>query len=181
MENKNVIRNSKLLSKILRHSPEIVHIQLDKNGWTDVKILLEKIGKYTKTKITFDELEYVVENNDKKRFAFNADKTMIRANQGHSIQVALNYAPVKPPDILYHGTAIQNIGGIKQKGLLKMKRHHVHLSPDKQTARKVGIRHGKVVILPVKAREMHQKGYSFYCSTNGVWLTDYVKPEFIVF
>lgn len=181
MGNKNIVRKSKLLSKILRHSPEIIHLQLDESGWTNVEVLLENIRKYTKTNISFDELEYIVANNDKKRFAFNTDKKKIRANQGHSIEVALGYAPVKPPDILYHGTAIHNLKTIRQKGLLKMKRHHVHLSPDKQTARKVGVRHGKVVILSVKAFEMHQNGYEFYCSTNGVWLTDHVKPEFLVF
>jgi len=124
-------------------------------------------------------LEEVVEKNDKKRFSFNEDRSMIRANQGHSVKVDLGYKKLTPPEILFHGTAKKNLASILGQGLHKSKRHHVHLSADIETASKVGGRHGKVVILLVKAQEMHQVGLRSYCSENGVWLTDSVSREYL--
>lgn len=122
-----------------------------------------------------DELQYVVDNNNKKRFEFNGDKTKIRARQGHSIKVDLGYVPVIPPDELYHGTADKTYQrSIKTAGLSKMKRHHVHLSPDVETARNVGGRHGKPVVLVVDAKAMHAAGYKFFKTDNDVWLVDSV-------
>ncbi len=126
-------------------------------------------------------LEEVVANNNKKRFAFSEDGSRIRANQGHSIQIKLGYEAVEPPNFLYHGTATRFLESIEEGGLKKMKRHHVHLSQQKDTATSVGQRHGKVVVLVVKAKEMHEAGHEFFVSENGVWLTDNVPVAFIEF
>lgn len=123
----------------------------------------------------------MVESNDKKRFAFNEDKTLIRASQGQSITINLDYEPVMPPEFLYHGTPDKFIKPILEKGLRKMKRHHVHLSIDRETATKVGARRGKPVILRIRALEMHHESHQFFISTNGVWLTDNVPAKFIDF
>jgi putative RNA 2'-phosphotransferase len=127
-----------------------------------------------------EELEFVVETNSKKRFAFSPDKRKIRASQGHSIDVDLGYEPRTPPEILYHGTATNHIGSILKSGLNKRKRTHVHLSPDKDTAIKVGQRHGKAVILEVAAGQMHAAGHLFFLSENEVWLTDAVPAAFLI-
>ena len=171
-------RLSKLLSYTLRHNPQAMGIELDENGWTDVNVLLQKIAANGEN-ITIDILKHVVSTNAKQRFGFNADKSMIRANQGHSVEVELDYPAIQPPEILYHGTVGQFIPAILKEGLQKMDRHHVHLSPDTETAVKVGARRGKPVILKIKAGDMFLKGYFFYVSANGVWLTDTVPPEFI--
>jgi putative RNA 2'-phosphotransferase len=126
-----------------------------------------------------DTLKYVVENNPKKRFEFNDNLQKIRASQGHSVNVNLGYKPQIPPDILYHGTASKFIDSIIKTGLEKRSRQHVHLSKDEETAVSVGQRHGKPIILKVLTKEMHQAGYEFFISANGVWLTDAVPVQFL--
>ena len=170
-------RISKFLSLVLRHQPETLGVTLDENGWTDVGTLLEKLDQKGYA-IDLDQLRYVVETNNKKRFAFNDDETQIRANQGHSVEVDLGYVEKVPPLFLYHGTATRFLEAIKANGLKKMNRHHVHLSADKQTAINVGSRHGKPVVLVVRAGDMAAAGYAFYQSDNGVWLTDNVPAAY---
>ena len=172
-------RVSKFLSLVLRHQPETIGITLDENGWTDVSTLLAKLQSKG-YRISVDQLRYIVETNKKKRFAFNDDESRIRASQGHSVEVDLGYREKQPPQFLYHGTATQFLELIRADGLKKMSRHHVHLSSEKQTARSVGSRHGKPVVLIVKAEEMAASGHVFSQSENGVWLTDHIPAAYIV-
>ncbi|MDR6459753.1 putative RNA 2'-phosphotransferase [Chryseobacterium vietnamense] len=169
---------SKFLSLILRHQPESIGLKLDENGWADVEELREKSAR-KRIYVTPEELDEVVETNNKKRFAFNEDKTMIRASQGHSIDIDLALEAIQPPEFLYHGTAEANIRSILEKGIEKRTRQHVHLSADKETATKVGMRHGKPVILTIRTGTMHQDGLNFFQSANGVWLTDFVDAKYI--
>ncbi|KAB8155682.1 RNA 2'-phosphotransferase [Kordia sp. TARA_039_SRF] len=178
--NKKTKNISKFLSYVLRHHPDKLGIALDKNGWTSVNFLLEKINAEPYS-LTMTELEEVVATNNKKRFAFNEDKTMIRANQGHSVNIDLALQPKQPPEYLYHGTVEKFVKSIKEKGLIKGTRQHVHLSTDKETASNVGSRRGKPFILTIKSGNMNQEGFSFYQSENGVWLTDKVPATFIEF
>nr|WP_315033256.1 RNA 2'-phosphotransferase [uncultured Chryseobacterium sp.] len=171
-------RISKFLSLILRHQPDIIGLTLDENGWAEIEELRVKSAKKGRH-FSFEELDEVVETNNKKRFAFNEDKTKIRASQGHSIDIDLALKAVQPPDFLYHGTAEANISSIMTKGIEKRTRQHVHLSTDKETATKVGMRHGKPIILTIRTGTMHQDGLAFYQSANGVWLTDFVDPKYI--
>jgi putative RNA 2'-phosphotransferase len=171
---------SKFLSLILRHAPEKIELQLDENGWANVDELITQCNKFQK-KINLELLNYVVETNDKKRFAFNEDKTMIRASQGHSIKVDLDIEAVIPPDFLYHGTIEKFLEPIKNEGLKRMSRQHVHLSQEKETAIKVGSRRGKPIILIVNTKKMQEDGFKFYLSENKVWLTDQVPPKYIAF
>jgi putative RNA 2'-phosphotransferase len=169
---------SKFLSLILRHAPEVVGLKLDENGWVDVEKLIKACADHGKT-FTFAELEEVVATNDKKRFAFNEDKTKIRASQGHSLAVEIEFEEKKPPAILYHGTAERSVGVIFAEGLKKMNRHHVHLSADAETARKVGVRYGKPAIFKIDTEKMLAENFKFYVSANGVWLADEVPPQFL--
>jgi putative RNA 2'-phosphotransferase len=173
MNEKQLKSVSKKLSYILRHHPDSVGLVLDENGWVHVEALLRAV------QIDRTVLETVVAENDKKRFAFNDDKTMVRASQGHSIKIDLGYQPSVPPEILYHGTASANLKSIQNQGLIKGSRHHVHLSVDTDTARNVGMRHGFPVILTVLASKMVADGYEFYLSENGVWLTEQVPPRYL--
>lgn len=171
-------RISKFLSLILRHQPETIGLKLDENGWADVEELRERSAK-KKVYFSLEELDEVVETNNKKRFAFNEDKTKIRASQGHSINIDLALEALQPPDFLYHGTAEANISSILEKGIEKRSRQHVHLSADKETATKVGMRHGKPIILTIRTGKMYEDGIAFYLSANGVWLTEFVDPKYI--
>jgi putative RNA 2'-phosphotransferase len=178
MNEKETTRISKFLSLVLRHQPQLIGITLNEQGWVSVDELLQQAKKHGQL-ITMEVLNHVVETNAKKRFAFSADKKQIRASQGHSVEVELGYEPQVPPKILYHGTGSQSVESILKTGLERRNRQHVHLSADTDTAIKVGSRHGKPVVLSVLAGEMHGKGYVFYLSANGVWLTDEVPAAFL--
>ncbi len=167
-----------MLSLVLRHKPETIGLTLDNNGWANVASLIIQMNAKG-FKLSFETLCYVVDNNNKKRFAFNSDRTQIRASQGHSIQIDLNYISKAPPPVLYHGTGKQFVDTILKEGLKKMNRHHVHLSADAETAEKVGLRKGKPVILVIDAAKMHEQGFRFFISENGVWLTERVPVDYI--
>lgn len=174
----DLVKFSKFLSLVLRHRPQTLGLTLDSSGWVAVDVLLAAM-RARGMAVDQAKLERVVAENDKQRFAFSEDGTKIRANQGHSIQVALGLEPRTPPDLLYHGTAVKTLASIRSQGLVKGRRHAVHLSPDAETAKKVGQRHGEPVVLVVQAGRMAGDGYIFTCSENGVWLTDRVPPEYI--
>jgi putative RNA 2'-phosphotransferase len=170
---------SKYLALILRHQPEKAGLTLDAEGWAPVDDVLaavrRRFGEYSR-----GDLEELIRTNDKQRYALDATGTRIRANQGHSVSVELGLDPLPPPAILYHGTAERFLPSILELGLIKGKRHHVHLSGDIETARKVGARRsGTTVILTVRSGDMAAAGFSFYRSENGVWLTDHVPPKYL--
>lgn len=171
-------RVSKFLSLVLRHRPEVVGIALGSQGWVDVDVLLAALDAHGR-RLTRRELDVIVQNNSKKRFLLSEDGRRIRASQGHSVKLDLGYEPVEPPDLLFHGTAERFLDVIRREGLRKMQRHHVHLSANEATAREVGARHGRPVVLRVDAKTMHERGAQFFRSDNGVWLTDAVEPEFL--
>jgi putative RNA 2'-phosphotransferase len=177
MQNR-LVRISKFLSLVLRHQPDKIGLKLDPAGWVSVEELLEACQSH-EFPITINELEAVVAGSDKQRFSFSDDRLQIRANQGHSVNVDLGYQPTAPPAELYHGTVERFLMSILDGGLSKGKRHHVHLSVDLETAQKVGARRGRPVILRVMSGQMNRDGYLFFCSENGVWLTDNVPPAYL--
>jgi putative RNA 2'-phosphotransferase len=178
MDEKRVVKISKYLSKHLRHAPQAIGLTLQPGGWVEVDELLHACAQGN-FPITRAQLEEVVAKNNKRRFAFDETSTRIRASQGHSVEVDLQLATATPPAVLYHGTAQQNMEIILRDGLQKMRRHHVHLSSDTETACNVGARHGKPVVLQVDAQVMHDAGFLFQCSENGVWLVDSVPPQYL--
>lgn len=178
MDKTRHVKISKYLSKYLRHSPERLGLTLAPGGWVGVDELLDACA-VDQFPVTRSELEEVVATSDKQRFSFDETKTRIRANQGHTVEVDLQLEPQTPPDVLYHGTGERSVPSILQWGLLKRSRHHVHLSRDVETARKVGTRRGRPVVLSIDAVTMHQAGFTFYCSDNGVWLVDEVPPQYL--
>ena len=168
---------SKFISLILRHKPETIGISLDEHGWADVSELIAGVSKTHP--LDMEILERIVAEDEKQRYSFNEDKTLIRANQGHSIPVDVELEKVEPPEILYHGTATKYEEAIDKEGLIPKSRLYVHLSGDEETARKVGIRHGKLLLYHVKSKAMHKDGYEFFRSVNGVWLTKTVPVKYL--
>ena len=179
MTPKQHTRTSKFLSLVLRHKPEAAGIELDTNGWASVAELLKGCAA-SGYAITRTDLTEIVETCEKQRYSFDPTKTHIRANQGHSVAVDLEFAPADPPEFLYHGTATSALGMIYSAGgINKMRRLHVHLSADIQTAKTVGSRHGTPAIIRVAAQRMHANGFPFFLSANGVWLTDTVPCDYM--
>ncbi len=176
----NLKRTSKFLSYVLRHAPHSIGIAMDANGWVDVE---ELIAKVSTNGYALDAalLQEIVSTSDKQRFALDETGKRIRANQGHSIEVDLQIAATSPPAILYHGTVAEFIEAIKTGGLQKMERQHVHLSPDVATAKNVGGRRGKPVVLTIDSGKMEKEGHKFFVSANGVWLCEAVPPQYIDF
>jgi putative RNA 2'-phosphotransferase len=172
------IKVSKYLSKHLRHQPERLGLELLAGGWVNVEQLLAAVAA-NGFEISLAELRQVVTNSDKQRFAFNDAGDLIRANQGHSIEVDLQLTAKIPPNILYHGTHLKAIDPILATGLDKMSRHHVHLTTDLNMAHQVGSRRGKSAVLVVNAIAMIDDGYDFYCTDNDVWLVDTVPPQYL--
>ena len=167
----DIIRKGKRLAFLLRHDKDY---QFDEHGWREVSDLIANHG------YTMELLDEIVETNNKKRYEYSEDKSKIRARQGHSVNVDVELKEVIPPDILYHGTAETTLSAIMKEGIIKGSRLHVHLSQTEETALNVGKRHRKPVVLRINAGQMNQDGIKFYLSNNGVWLTEYVSPKYII-
>jgi putative RNA 2'-phosphotransferase len=168
---------SKYLSLILRHKPETIGITLDEHGWARVDELIAGIAQ---TRVfNFDILEEIVRTDSKQRYSFNEDKTKIRANQGHSIEVDVELEEMMPPETLYHGTSEKYTESIEKMGLIPKSRLYVHLSTDMHVAIIVGNRHGKAVVYTIDSGQMYKDGYKFYRSVNGVWLTKEVPMKYM--
>lgn len=170
MENKKLIKKGKHLSFLLRHDK---NYEFDEHGYRKISDLIKNHG-YTK-----DEIEHIVETNDKQRYEFNFNKTKIRARQGHSIPINVDLKIEIPPSELYHGTAIKFLSSIFDIGIKKMNRNHVHLSNNKNTAMEVGKRHGEPVVLTIDSEKMFNDGFVFYLSNNNVWLTEFIDKKYI--
>ena len=170
---------SRFIPLILRHKPRVIGITLDEHGWADVKELVDGVNRSEGHYLDQEILEEIVRTDEKQRYSFNEDHTLIRANQGHSIPVDVELEKRIPPDILWHGTGEKYVTSIKEHGLLPKTRLYVHLSSDIETAKKVGSRHGKPVVFCVDCRQMEQDGYEFYLSANRVWLTKEVPAAYL--
>ena len=170
---------SKFISLILRHRPETIGISLDEHGWADVQELIRGINSAGRHHLDGELLEEIVRTDEKQRYSFNEDHTLIRANQGHSIPVDVELEEKTPPAVLYHGTGGKYTASIDEQGLLPRGRLYVHLSSDPETAKKVGSRHGRPVIYTVDCAAMTADGYAFFLSANKVWLTKKVPAKYL--
>lgn len=170
---------SKFLSLVLRHKPDAIGLNLTEDGWANITELVEKAAK-SGLNLPIALIHHVVATNDKQRFSISPDGLWIRANQGHSVPVDLGLKPQVPPERLYHGTARRNLASIKAEGIKRSARQFVHLSIDAQKAVQVGKRHGNPIVLEVQAGEMQKDGFKFYCSENGIWLTEWVPTSYLI-
>ena len=175
----NITSTSRFISLILRHKPETIGITLDEHGWADVQALIDGINAIGKYHLDMELLEEIVRTDEKQRYSFSEDRTLIRANQGHSIPVDVELEEKTPPDILWHGTGEKYVSSIDGQGLIPKSRLYVHLSKDIETARNVGSRHGKPVIYKIDCKKMVEDGYHFYLSANQVWLTKEVPSKYL--
>ncbi|AOP50804.1 RNA 2'-phosphotransferase [Streptomyces lydicus] len=176
MTDQRSVRLSKYLAKHLRHQPQRIGLTLDAQGWVPVDELLSAASHHG-FPFSRAELAAVVAGNDKRRYTIEGDR--IRANQGHTVPVDLDLPQAVPPAHLFHGTVARSLAAIREEGLRPMSRHAVHLSPDRETATRVGARRGRPVVLTVDAGAMHRAGHVFQVSANGVWLTSGVPAAFL--
>lgn len=183
--NSDLTRQSRFLALVLRHKPEEIGITLDREGWVRIDVLLAAL-KSKGRPLSRKDLDRIVAEDQKGRYVIDRagqfhEGHRIRACQGHSVAVDLSLEPVEPPELLFHGTVGKYLKAISRDGLVKGQRHHVHLSGTPDTAKAVGGRRGEAVILVVEAHRMHRDGHIFYRSTNGVWLTDSVPPQYLIY
>ncbi len=178
---KNILESmGRFLSLVLRHRPEKIGLKLEEQGWVEIDRLIQLSNAHGQA-LNRELLEEIVRTNDKKRFSMSEDGLKIRANQGHSVPIDLGFQAETPPPVLFHGTATRFEKAIRLEGLLAKSRHHVHLSLDPETARRVGGRHGKPLVLEINSQAMHKAGYEFFLSENQVWLAHSVPVQFISF
>ncbi len=170
-------KESKFLSMVLRHSPQKINLELDKSGWANISDLIDKSPN--EIGLSYEVIEELVKNCDKQRFTISLDKRNIRANQGHSFNVDLELTPLKPPRILYHGTATRFMSSISIKGLISGERQYVHLSTNIDTATSVGKRYGNPVVLKICALDMFNCGIEFFKSENNIWLVEHVPAIYL--
>jgi len=169
----NLARASKFLNFILQHNPEKIGLVLEKGGWASIDFIVEK------TVLTREHIQKIVENDEKQCYSFNEDKTKIKANFDHSINIELDYIEKSPPNILYHGTDTKNISSIFINGILPIDKNFVHLSEDIKTATIMGKQHGIPAVFKILTEGMIQEGHKFYKISNGIWLTKKVASRFI--
>ena len=174
---KKLVKDGKFISLILRHHPEEIGIKLDQHGWADVDELIAGIKKTRD--FSREELEEIVNTNNKHRYAFNEDHSKIRALQGHSIPVDVEMPEKEPPEYLYHGTGEKYVSSIDKEGLIPKERLYVHLSKDVETAITVGKRHGKPIVYRVLSGQMYKDGFQFLLSENDVWQTKTVPVKYL--
>lgn len=172
-------KTSKFNALILRHKPETIGITLDEHGWANVQELIDGINATGKHHLNMELLEEIVRLDEKQRYSFNEDRSLIRANQGHSIPVDVDLRETLPPKVLYHGTGEKYVPSIDEQGLIPKSRLYVHMSADKETAKTVGSRHGRPVIYEIDCKSMSEDGYRFYLSENHVWLTKAVPAKYL--
>ncbi len=177
MNEKELKKMGKYVSMLLRHHPEEAGVNLDEHGWTDVQDLIRKVSP--RYPLKEDLLHQLAFGKDKQRYEFSENGDRVRAVHGHSVEVDLGYEELRPPEVLYHGTAEKFRKSIEEIGLIKKTRQYVHLSEYIEQAKDVGRRHGKLVLYEVKAKKMFKAGMKFYKSTSGVWLTDSVPVEYL--
>ena len=172
---------SKYLSYLLRHNPGDLDLSIDSNGWVSCKELIDKIHKQGRYIINMDVLKLIVRDDDKQRYAFSKNGDYIRANQGHSISVNMEYTPIKPPAYLYHGTDARFMRSIMESNALSsMSRQYVHLSDNVNTALAVAMRHGNTpIIFHIDTERMYKDGIKFYKSENNVWLVKHVPLQYL--
>lgn len=166
---------SQLMSYILRHHPEEFGLTLGEDGYVDLTLFINSISiKYPE--VTWaDILREVHEFKDKQRFEIKYDK--IRALHGHSIKSNIRRLAEIPPKFLYHGTSHKAIDAILADGIKPMSREFVHLADNIDMAREVANRYDKNPIILIIDTTSIDCG--FYNSENGIWLTKYIKPEYI--
>ena len=172
-----LIKTSNYLSSIMRHKPEIIDVQLDEYGWADVEKIVSGIRKTHELNIEL--LEKIVETDEKHRYSFNFDKTLIKANYGHSVPINIEPLLAVPPKDLYHGTADKYMESIDSQGIFAKSRNYVHLSSNIENAINVGRRHGNPVVYKIATEDMQADGYKFYKAESGVWLTKEVPLKYI--
>lgn len=169
------LNRSKYLALLLRHKPEEAKLVLEKDGWVSISELCRN------TDFTLEELKEIVINDNKQRYSFNEDYSKIRANQGHSKPVDIEFKEYIPIGYLYHGTGKKSYNSILSSGIKKMSRQYVHLSQDINTAVYVGKRHGEPIVFKVDAMQMYKDGIKFYISENNVVLTDFVDTKYLIY
>lgn len=170
---------SKEVSYALRHAPWEYELEMDENGWVEVKQLIEALNRDEKWKdIQLFDLIEMIEQSEKKRHEIVDGN--IRAFYGHSIPMHIRKEKKLPPVELFHGTARRFLDDIKLNGLLPMSRQYVHLSSDIETAYQVGKRHDNTpIILKIDAVRAWNAGIFFYKGNEKVWLADGIPFEYI--
>jgi putative RNA 2'-phosphotransferase len=159
------------MSRALRHDPARLGLVLDAAGWTPVDALCAALG------VTAGEIEDVVANGSKQRYEL-ADGH-IRARYGHSLPGHVDMPPADPPPVLFHGTGAAALEAILRDGLHAGGRQYVHLSPSPDTARAVGARHGRPVVISVDAQAAAADGAVFHRGNDDTWLTDDLAPRYL--
>uniref|UniRef100_A0A1A8JJN2 2'-phosphotransferase n=2 Tax=Nothobranchius TaxID=28779 RepID=A0A1A8JJN2_NOTKU len=174
------VRLSKSLTYVLRHGARTMGLHMGTDGF----LFLEDLLAHSQFRsYTIEDVKRVVATDDKQRFKLLSHpengRLQIRANQGHSVQVTdLELKPVLAgsPDCpveAVHGSYLHNWSAIKQQGLSRMSRTHIHLAPGLPGEEGVisGMRGNCDLAVFIDVSKALADGIEFFWSENGVLLT----------
>ncbi|PVZ11053.1 putative RNA 2'-phosphotransferase [Actinomycetospora cinnamomea] len=165
------MRLSKRMSRALRHDPARVGLVLDAQGWAPLDAVCAAL------RVSRADVEDVVAHGSKQRFEVAGER--IRARYGHSLPGHVELPAIDPPAVLFHGTGAATVEAILRDGLRPGARQYVHLSSDEATAREVGARHGRPVVLHVDAGRAAADGHVFLRGNADTWLADELAPRYL--
>ncbi len=177
-------RLSRYLAFLLRHKPETLNLSIDSQGWTslvELLVRLNKTGRFGEV-VTREHIEELVRQDRRRRFSI--ENGSIRANGGHTTEkVSVEYPVVRPPDLLFFGTAEKHRADITRDcGLKPRKWRYVQLSAAPRSAEKVASRvsqkHPHVVV--VEASRAARAGVFFYRAPSGIYLAKFIPFEFLL-
>jgi putative RNA 2'-phosphotransferase len=169
---------SKRVSYILRHSPEKYNLEIDREGWVSLSILIEGLKNDGFNDLTELDIYKMIQMSKNKRHEIMDGK--IKAIYGHSLSKKILQKQSRPPDTLYHGTANIFVEKIFDKGLISKNRQYVHLSENFEIAISVGKRRdNNPVILLIDSKKAWNSGIKFYIGNEKIWLSDSIPKNFI--
>jgi len=180
---------SRLFTQILRHTAEENGLEPQTDGFLSLDSLLScKAMLKTGMKLTYDDVDKLVREDLKGRFATKVDKDgkrLIRTNQGHSgnkvVLKELCGEPIKDleeGEVCIHGTKFRFLNSIINsdlkaggtQGLSFRMAIHMTTSPPGKNERS-GVRKNSEILIYIDAKRAIQEGVDFYRSQNNVLLT----------
>lgn len=175
---RQLVKKSKQLSRLLRHSASEVGLDMDQAGWVDVGPVLRTLH------MSRAELEMVVRDNNKGRLQLEGER--VRACQGHSLDnravtreaLEQSWTVYSGDASVWHGTNVDAVASIARDGILAVARTHVHLAPAMTS--KVGKRASVHVMLEVSPARVRAAGLGLYVAPNGVVLAREIPAACVI-
>ena len=176
-------RNSlaRRLALVLRHAPEKFDLEMDINGWIDVKDIIRQFKQSGGKRFHWlrpHHFRAIVETDPKGRYEVRGNT--IRATYGHTVEIELDLPTDNIPDALYFPCDPEQTENLLEVGSSPGRRAHVHLSASIRSAAEAGHVHFPLpTILEVDTAQMNAAGETIWHAGITVYLTENVPAQYI--